>query len=128
MSNQLLLQMQSELQNIKFLKLISKTKEDNNQNSKFFTVIRRATLSDLDKIWDILHCEGQNWSKSHILNNINDLYLLLFEYKLIAVSHCYIMNNALNIKNTVVHPMYPEKSIANSLNNLLLGVVNRQSI
>ncbi len=88
-------------------------------------IIRKAVPADVKAIWHLLHCESKAWDTGHILKEINSLYILSSEKKLIGVLHSTAVAGDEKIVWVAVHPMYPEGSVRIFLAYGLLGVACR---
>lgn len=85
-------------------------------------VIRQALLSDCYDIWSLAHNEGYRITERYIVNNIDKIYVLEFEKRILGAVCGKTDTVSGDIEWAAIHPMYPEKSLVTAMINGISGV------
>lgn len=91
-------------------------------------IIRPAKEIDIDEIQKVLHSEGKMWDIAKIAMNINKIFILTYQNKIIGVLYGNLNANKFEISWVIVHPMYPENSIRTAMHQAIGGVLMRQPV
>ncbi|HBE79872.1 MAG TPA: hypothetical protein DDW65_19150 [Firmicutes bacterium] len=83
--------------------------------------IRRAEPKDRDGIWHLLHAQCKGWSEEQIDENLPNLLLLIKQDKILAVLFGKLTAGKTEVIWIVIHPLYPEEELKQTLVHGLLG-------
>lgn len=73
-------------------------------------IFRSARADDLDMIWNLLHAVSISWNDERIIANLDGMYLLFQDKKLLGVLKVDQSTKG-KVLWSAVHPIYPEKQI-----------------
>ena len=75
----------------------------------------KAIDTDLHQIWHLLLADSKLIKEEELLAQMNDIYVLRFNNKILgALSGTYVAGKV-NIIWTVIHPIYPEKELRDAM-------------
>lgn len=89
-------------------------------------ILRPARSEDAEEIWHLLHNEGKGWGIERIINEVERLYVLMYQKRYLGVLCGTISPGREDMSWVVVHPMYPESPLRTAMIEGLWGVLLRQ--
>lgn len=87
--------------------------------------ICRPVQSDIEQISGILHAEGHFLSDKMIESKINNLFVLVYAEKIIAVMDATVDLKKVKQDWVAVHPMFPEKFTAAAVYNAISAISHK---
>ena len=114
--------------------------EESNENSVYHEItekkpyfgneiiIRKAEIRDTEDILELLLCEGKLPDSCKLETLIQDLYILTYRERILAVLSGRVKEQKVDVDWAAVHPLYPENSIETAMKAALLGVAARQPL
>lgn len=88
---------------------------------------RKANRSDLQKIWYLLHADSKMLKEKQILAQIDNIFILCFQKKILGVLCGTYGTGKVNINWVVIHPLYPKKVLSEAMIQELY-VFSRESV